>query len=67
MRSTAAAFAVSFLAPLVALAALAGSGPAQAGVRVARIHYAEPVALPGLPSLPTSGNQKPSGPARTSF
>ncbi len=67
MRRTAAALAVSVLAPLVALVALLGPVPADAGVRVARIHYAEPVVLPGIPSLPASGVQKPSGPAHTSF
>jgi hypothetical protein len=52
---------------LVALATLAFSVGANAGARVSRIHYAEPVDLPGLPALPASGIQKPTGSARTNF
>ena len=52
---------------LIALAAFVGSVAADAAPRVARIRYAEPVALPGLPSLAAAGTQKPTGAVRTSF
>ena len=51
----------------VALASLVVSAAAHAAARTARVRYAEPVTLKGLPSLPAAGAQKPAGPARTGF